>query len=165
MLISTYFAPTRSFSLCNTGHPPPLVFRKKDSEWFTLKQVPSDAASSLAHDGVVDPEEYQQIKTKLDVGDMVLSYSNVLTECRGQDGNIVGLHGVLERVRDLDANRPEELASTLIARLREENADNLTSGDATVLLCRAAETKVSWRDNLLAPLRLLGSVSDSTSID
>ncbi len=24
-LISTYFAPTRSFSLCNAGHPPPFL--------------------------------------------------------------------------------------------------------------------------------------------
>lgn len=162
MLISTFFAPTRSYSLCNTGHPSPLVFRASASEWTTLKQEPASPPASLS-DRVVHPDEYQKIKTKLDVGDMVLSYGNVLTECRDADGQIIGQQGVLERARRLNC-RPDEFLSMLLSDLRREHPENARAEDATVLLCRATETKVAWQDNLLAPLRLLRSASDNTAI-
>ncbi len=94
-LISTYFAPTRSYSLCNAGHPPPLLFRSRSREWSVLRQVAADLSRAAVPDGVVDFSEYQQLTTKMDVGDMVLSYSNILTECRDTRGDIVGLDGLL----------------------------------------------------------------------
>lgn len=48
MLISTFFAPTRFFSLCNTGHPPPLVYRKQDSTWSVLKTQPTASTVAVA---------------------------------------------------------------------------------------------------------------------
>ena len=36
-LVSTYFAPTRSFTICNAGHPPPLVFQSKTGVWSCAK--------------------------------------------------------------------------------------------------------------------------------
>lgn len=165
ILVSTFFAPTRSFSMCNTGHPPPLVFRKQDGGWMPLKHSPSNAAMQSAFGGAVNPDEYQRIKTSLDVGDMVLCYSNVLTECRSADGQIIGLQGVLDRVRGLDTEKPEQLAATLISKLQAEHADNREVEEATVLLCQATATKVGWKDNLLAPLRLFGSVSDNADIE
>jgi serine phosphatase RsbU (regulator of sigma subunit) len=164
-LISTYFAPTRSLSLCNAGHPPPLLFRSSEAQWSVLKRAPADAVAGEASTGVVHPGEYQQLKTILGVGDMVLSYSNVLTECRDRAGQTIGLHGLLGRVCRLDTRRPADLSLALLSQLRDEHPENLAAQDATILLCRATETEVTWRDNLLAPLRLLRSVSDKTRIE
>ena len=36
-MVSTYFVSTRSFTLCNTGHPPPLLFRAKTGDWSIPK--------------------------------------------------------------------------------------------------------------------------------
>ncbi len=163
-LISTYFAPTGSFSLCNAGHPPPLLFRSSRAEWSVLKQVPADVESVEVPSGVVHPDEYHHLKTKLSFGDMVLSYSNVLTECRDADGQTIGLHGLLSRARGLDYRRPEDIPSALLGQLRDEHPENLSAEDATVLLCRATESRVGWRDNLVAPFRLLRSVSDKTNL-
>jgi serine phosphatase RsbU (regulator of sigma subunit) len=163
-LISTYFAPTRSFAVCNAGHPPPLLFRGGEGKWSVLKHVPAEASPAGAPLGVVDHGEYQQFEMKLEVGDMVLSYSNVLTECRTASGSIVGLEGLLSRLQLLDAQHPEFLVDDLVRELRGEHADNLAADDATVLLCRATETRVAWRDTLLAPFRLLRAVSDKTRI-
>lgn len=165
MLIHTFYAPTRSFSLCNTGHPPPLVFRSKEHRWSLLKQTPAEPSSLASLDGVVHPDAYQHVKTKLDVGDMVLSYGEGFTECRDVNGQIIGLRGLLDRAQELDTGNPATLLSSLQHRLRDENGDNSAVEDATLLLCQATETKVALRDNLLAPFRLFGSVSDSTRID
>jgi serine phosphatase RsbU (regulator of sigma subunit) len=164
LLISTYFAPTRSFSLCNTGHPFPMVYRAKEARWSPLRQSPTLTIPHGVPDGVVHPNEYQQVNTRLDVGDMVLTYSNVLTECRDSVGQIIGQQGVLQRLERMDASAPGQLAEKLLAGLRDEHAENDAADGATIILCQATKTKVGWRDNLLAPFRLLRSVSDHTSI-
>ena len=164
MLISTFFAPTKSFSMCNTGHPPPLIYRQNDAAWSVLKSQPAPANTAPAAEGLVAPDEYQQIKTKLDIGDMVLSYSNVLTECKNQQGQTLGHRGILDLVQTLNVEHPEELGASLVKRVLDEHADNASADDATVLLCKATEAKVAVRDNVLAPFRLLGSVGDKTRL-
>ena len=167
LLISTYFAPNRSFRLCNTGHPPPFVYRRRTQEWSLLK--PTDPPPLLpideALDDVVSLDEYQQLETRLEVGDMVLSMSNLLTECRNADGNILGLSGVLQEVAELDAEQPEELLPSLLDKLSTMNDENDRASEATLLLCRATGTRVGLKDNVLAPFRLLGKVSDNTKLD
>jgi sigma-B regulation protein RsbU (phosphoserine phosphatase) len=164
-LISTYFAPKRSFALCNTGHPPPMLFRAQPRDWSIQRHAPMEIRSVEAPLGVVDRGEYQQFKTKLEVGDMVLSFSNVLTECRSGSGQMIGLDGLLNRVQQLDWQKPAELTARLVSQIQGEHADNLATSDATILLCRATETIVTWRDNVLAPFRLLRAVSDKTKIE
>ena len=164
-LISTYFAPTRSFALCNAGHPPPLLFRAQAQAWSVLKQSPAEMSSADGHLGVVSRGEYQQFKVKLEVGDMVLGHSDSLTESRSASGGRIGLEGLLSRVRHLDSQKPSALATTLVTQIRNEHADNLATQDATLLLCRATNTRVAWQDNLLAPFRLLRAVADETRME
>ena len=162
-LISTYFAPTRSFTLCNAGHPPPLLYRSESQTWQILKRYPGQNPEAGARPGVVAPSEYQCFRMNLDVGDMVLSYGNVLTECRNVKGRTIGLSGLLDVVRSLDPAEPKLLAKRLIASIRCEHAENLADDDVTLLLCQVTNTPVRWRDNLMAPLRLLRPVMDQTS--
>lgn len=163
-LMSTYFAPTRSFTLCNAGHPPPLVYRAADANWSILQGTPSSDSVDDTSLGVLRRDEYQDFKTKLEIGDLVLSYSNSLTECRRSDGGTMGLDGLLARVKDFDPALPADLGPLLANRIRDEHSENLSKEDATILVCRATETPVAWRDNMLAPFRLLRSATDKTTI-
>ncbi len=165
-LISTFFAPTRSFSLCNAGHPSPLVYRASTGAWSAMKQASTESTDEDASLlGVLGQQEYQQFETQLESGDMVLGYSNVLTECRRANGQILGVNGLLQQLEQIDASRPSKIVSTLIARIEGANADNLEGHDATLLLCRATERPVGWKNNLLAPFRLFRSVADKTQLD
>lgn len=163
-LISTYFAPTRCFTFCNTGHPSPLLFQARTGEWSALKPEPSQTCRHEQRPGIVDPDEYQQQKFNLQLGDMVLSFSNSLSECRRADGRTLGVGGLLDRVRQLDPTIPSDIPSTLMEWLRQEHQDNLTSEESTIFLCRVSETRVGWKNNLLAPFRLLRAVSDRTRL-
>ena len=93
---------------------------------------------------------------------MVVGYSNALTECRDTSGQTLGLDGLVDRVRRLDPDQPAELAESLFRELHAEDSENLAGDDATVLVGRATSTTVSWKDNLLAPFRLLTQVGDKT---
>lgn len=163
-LMTTYFAPTHSLTLCNAGHPPPLLYRAAEADWSILKGTSSSASVDDRALGVLRCDEYQEFKTKLEIGDLVVSYSNSLTECRGSDGATIGVDGLLSRVRDLDPAQPANMGSSIANRIRDEHSENLSKDDATILVCQATETPVDWRNNMLAPFRLLRSASDRTTI-
>lgn len=164
-LVSTYFAPTRTLSLCNAGHPPPLLYRVRSKAWSIVRGEASPKAATPDTPGVVNPSDYQQLQLKLETGDMVLSFSNSLTECRDASGQTLGISGLLDRVSRLPTEDPSEIISHLARDLRSENETNAELDELTLFLCRATTAGVTWRDNVLAPLRLLRRVSDDTQID
>ncbi len=164
-MICTYFSPTRSLSLCNTGNPPPLFFDSRQQDWSILKQAPANLDATPESWGVTDLEEYQNFETKLNSRDLALCFSNAITECRDARGKTIGLQGIYERVRKLDPAQPGQLISTLTAGIREEHPENLSVDDATILLCQGNQIRVPWKDNLLAPLRYFQGAIDKTEIE
>lgn len=165
-LLSTYFAPLRSFAICNAGHPPPMLYRAATGEWHLLKSSSLKDSDDLPPSGNVSPNEFQSLKLSLEVGDMVLSYSNALTECRGRDGKTLGLMGLRSIVRQLNhANLDENALDGLIERIRGEHPDNLQEDDITVMLSKVTGARVRMRDNFLAPFRLARrTILDRTSL-
>ncbi|WP_218932221.1 PP2C family protein-serine/threonine phosphatase [Adhaeretor mobilis] len=165
VMVGTYFSPTRSLSLCNTGHPPPLLFRAAEQKWSVLKKKPAGSPQTTGWLGVVNVDEYQHFQTKLQPGDMILSYSDTLTQCQTSTGQTLGIHGLLDRVRSLAFDEPNQLLARLIQQIKSEDPVNLAIDDTTVLLCKATSTSVPWLDNLLAPFRYLQGATDKTYMD
>ncbi len=165
-LLSTFFAPLRSFTVCNAGHPPPLLYRSTTSDWHFLKSVNPRTLDDDDPSGNIHADECQTMKFTLDVGDMVLSYSNDLTECRWSDGRTMGLVGIQKLAKRLNqSSTNEKLLEDWISLIRAEHEDNLQGVDATVMLNKITKTGVSMRDNILAPFRLARRrVSDRTSL-
>ncbi len=166
-LLSTFFAPTRSLTVCNAGHPPPLCYYAAIDEWKLLKAERSTTSLNSHHDlsGTVTEEEFQKFRLTLDVGDMVLSFSNALTECRLRDGSTLGLFGLQELVRRLsDQPLDEQALDRWITEIRGEHPDNLRNEDVTVMLSKVTRSRVPLRDNLLALVRLLRPPVDKTTL-
>lgn len=165
---SSFFAPTRSLSLCNAGHPAPLIFRAAQREWTALGlgDVPADSADNVTDLplGVAAHTGYQQLTVYLDRGDMVLCYTDAFTDARGTDGKALGVDGVLQTVASIQETDEKTLVSSVFEAIRALNPRNLSQDDATILLFRANGTRTSFRDSLLAPFRLLSRVSDSSRI-
>jgi phosphoserine phosphatase RsbU/P len=165
-VISTYFAPRGTLTLCNVGHPAPLVYRASLGEWSLLKRdSPSELQSAATPLGVVDQGEYQQFETRLTEGDMVLSYSNSLTECRDVDGRTLGVEGISRQILQIDPSHPANIAAALAHRIRQWDPTTFAGHDVTVILCRATRRGVGWKNNLLAPFRFFGSVTDKTRLE
>lgn len=164
-LVSTYFAPTRRLALCSAGHPMPVVFRQSTSQWSQLQDT-SAAAAGVADTplGVVDDAAYHEFNLPLQIGDMVLSYSDGVMESSGADGNQLGQAGVLRLLRERQLTDPGLVIPTLIQQIRSLAEDNLTQDDVTLFLCQATGGGPSLKDNLLAPFRLLGPVTHRTEL-
>lgn len=164
-MLGTYFAPTRSLTLCNAGSPLPLMYQASQQRWKILRPSSNTTpgAAALPEERLCC-EEYQQLSWRLEVRDIVLMFNNSWTECHDARGRILGMDGLLRFAEQLDPETPAKIAGEFAQRLRRERADNLSLDDATMLTCQATSTSVPWKDNLLAPVRLLGSVGDRTNL-
>jgi sigma-B regulation protein RsbU (phosphoserine phosphatase) len=163
-IVTTFFASTQSFQLCLAGHPRPLLYRQQTGTWEifeTVRETPLPAVLRNTPLGISERAQYSQTQLDLRTGDMILSYTDGLTEARVANDQLLETRGLLDLVRKLDATCPDRLLQGLLASLRERLTAPLED-DLSLLLARADASRVSWRDNLLAPFRLLRQVRDKT---
>jgi serine phosphatase RsbU (regulator of sigma subunit) len=160
-LAATFFSSTGSLQLCNAGHPAPLLYRHSAKTWENFEAGPDSSKADNIPLGILAGVRYPQTQLNVKPGDMILAYTDGLTESTVSDGQLLSTNGLLKLVRSLDPSEPNSLLPSLLARLNEQRTAPL-GDDLTVLLARATGTHVSLRDNLLAPIRLLRGASDGT---
>ena len=117
---TTFFSPTRSLSICNAGHPTPLLYRIDRRQWAGIAQQPSRPGEFTNTPlGVVDQAAYVQVEMAFEPGDLALLVSDALTEARDSEGRMLGTQGLLKIVSDLNANEPDALdpATSAIDRI------------------------------------------------
>ena len=163
-VVGSYFAPTRSLSLCNAGHPPPVIFRQQTQSWTTIDHdlTPSSQITDTPL-GVVAAAEYREFTLPLQTGDMVLCYSDAIIESETPAGSMLGTKGLLEILAGLVDPSPADLITRLLARIQSFSPANNFQDDTTMMLCWATDQRVTTKNNLLAPFRMLGTAADRTS--
>jgi serine phosphatase RsbU (regulator of sigma subunit) len=139
-IIATFFSPSRRLSLCNAGHPRPLLYRAARREWSLLSA--QDEAQCLNSRniplGIFDMTEYEHFDVELETGDCVLAYTDALMEAAGPDGQILGEDGLLELVRGIEHASPQELAESLLRETNIRCPAALACDDVTVMVLRAS---------------------------
>lgn len=162
-LVTTFFAPTNEVSVCNAGHPPPLHYSARKRTWTVLESKQRDAAGANIPLGIADLGDYEQFGVRLTVGDLVLCYTDSLIESRGEGGEMLGVAGLLEVARGIEAANPTEFVHALLDAVARRHEGNLDGDDVTVLLFRpnGMSPCVPLRDRLLAPLRIIRSMARS----
>ena len=164
-VVTTFFSPTRTLSVCNAGHPPPLVWQAATGQWSLLD--PSHQGERLANlpigiMGLAD-DECRQFDVSLEVGDMVLVYTDSLIEARSSHGDMLGTAGLLDILQQLQPNPPASLIPALLAAIEHRTSRRLEADDVTALLLRASGTGATTplKERLLAPLRIIRSACKS----
>jgi hypothetical protein len=110
VLLATYFAPTHHLIVCNAGHPRPLWYSHLAAGWQFLDQAAANTGPSIRTErvrymlspvanlplGVIEPTKYRQFAAKLEMGDMVIIYTDAMTEARNPAGEMLGERRLLE---------------------------------------------------------------------
>lgn len=160
----TFFAPTARLDLCNAGHPRPLRFRARTNAWGLLaapeRDAPNENIANLPL-GILEPTTYEQFGIALDHGDLVLAYTDAVTEARSPSGELLGEERLLSMVRELDAQRPESLLNELLGKIDAWRGGAPPDDDLTLLLLRhnGVGTQAPMVRRLWASLRFLGVVA------
>ena len=161
-IVTTFFAPSRRLTVCNAGHPRPLLYRHAERQWSLLGQDAPDTRAKPRNIplGMFDFAEYEHFDVELEAGDCLLTYTDALIESRDADGEMLGEAGLLRILHLLGDVKTQELTETLLAEIAERYPENLSHDDVTVLVVRvsAQEPHYSFRDKLWAQIRLLGSL-------
>lgn len=159
-IVTTYFAPASELRLCNAGHPPPLVFRKKTKQWSQVTADPdeSDAVVNIPL-GVIDGTDYPHYDLRVDVGDMVLCYTDSLIEAQDRKGDMLGPAGLVRIAQGLDTRDPTTWIAQLLEAIKHENPDNLVDDDVTAMLFRpnGMSPKVPFLERAAAPLKVMAA--------
>ncbi len=137
-IVTTFFAPTGRLTVCNAGHPRPLIYRAAERQWSLLS-----AADRTAPDvrnvplGLIALAEYEQFDVELRPGDCLMCYSDALIESNDADGEPLGEAGLLEMVRGLGDPGAHELTDALLKEVAARDPASLSDDDVTVMVVRA----------------------------
>jgi len=159
-VVATFFEPSRRLTVCNAGHPRPLLYRATRKQWdFMGHSAPAQAGPSNLPLGLLEISAYDQFDVELEPGDRVLSYTDALMESNDASGDMLGEQGVLQILRLLGDVEPQKLIESLLAEIAERYPENLTEDDVTVLLLQVNERKPSFTvgEKLRALSRFTGS--------
>ncbi len=161
-IVTTFFEPSRRLTVCNAGHPRPLLYRAAQRRWDFLgnNTATRRAAPSNIPLGLFEAAEYEQFDVELESGDCLLSYTDALIESRDADGEMLGEAGVLRILSLLGEVEPQKLIETLLKEIEERYPENLSEDDVTVLVVRAngRQPRHSFKEKFAATMRLLGSM-------
>jgi serine phosphatase RsbU (regulator of sigma subunit) len=167
-IVTTFFAPSRRLTVCNAGHPRPLLYRSEQRQWELLGHHEPSAKPGPSNLplGILAGSEYEQFDVELESGDCLLSYTDALIESCDRDGEMLGEAGLLRIVRLLGEDvAPDELIETLLGEIARRYPENLSEDDVTVLVMRAngGESHYSFGEKLGAFARFAGSLIRSVN--
>ena len=135
-IISTFFAPSRKLTLCNAGHPRPILYRAHQKEWSLLGReehphLPGPLNLPL---GLLSVTEYEHFDVELEPGDCVVTYTDALIESSDADGEKLGEEGVLRILKLLGDVEPGKLIEALLGEIAERYPENLSDDDAMLIV-------------------------------
>ena len=155
-VVTTYFAPSRRLTVCNAGHPRPLLYRAGRRHWSLLSHERSETGAARGPRniplGMIAISEYEQFDVELEAGDCLLAYTDALIESSDADGEMLGEHGLLRIMRTLEIPAsgghfsvdPRKITEQLLAEIAARYPANLTNDDVTVLIVRASDREPNY---------------------
>jgi phosphoserine phosphatase RsbU/P len=163
-VVATYVTKGDTLTVCNAGHPRPLYRPAATGEWTYLTHDGSDAPGpSDLPLGVLDETGYTQVELPLGRGDLVLFYTDALTEAEVAGGRQLGEAGLLDLVRGLDPTNPAALPTTLVAAHDAVRGGRPVGDDMTFLLLHHNATPTR-PPGLLETLRVYAKVLGLKSV-
>ena len=133
-LVATYLANKGQFTVCNAGHPRPLWRRAATGQWSLLDQTASEPGNLPL--GIDDETPYRQFTVGLGQGDLVLFYTDALTEAMNPARQLLGEDGLLALVRGIDGDDPRHLGTSLLAGIDRHREGRPADDDVTLLALR-----------------------------
>jgi sigma-B regulation protein RsbU (phosphoserine phosphatase) len=138
-ILFAYYQPTRELVFTNAGHPPALWYHAATKTWDWL-----ESATPLAHVieglplGLIDGTDYVQVAVRLELDDLLILYTDGITEARNRGGEMLGRDGLLAIAQSLSIEEPPQMAERLIVRLQEFRGTTPPGDDRTFCILRQA---------------------------
>jgi len=122
-------ATTRVLNYASAGHPPPLLLRGGATGCTKL-----DADGCLL--GIDKVSDFTDVRVKLETGDIVVFYTDGITEMQNASGAMFGVERLGEAVAANRAADPETLVARVLATLDGFAEGTLPEDDLTIVVMK-----------------------------
>ena len=139
--VLSYYWKTGVLLFANAGHPPTLWYRRDQKTWDWLNERTPYAVKVVAGlpFGLIHGTEYQQTAVELSEGDLLILYTDGITECEDETGNELGYGGLLNLVRSLPLEPSVGTADALVAAVQKfRGCTTCLDDQSTIVLQRTA---------------------------
>jgi serine phosphatase RsbU (regulator of sigma subunit) len=130
-VVATYLATRQTLTVCNAGHPRPLWYRAAAGQWGLLDRELVGAGNLPL--GLDDESPYHQFTVALGREDVVLFYTDALTEAADPSGRMLGEGELLGLARGLDLSDPRRLGPALLEAVGRHRCGRPADDDVTLL--------------------------------
>jgi serine phosphatase RsbU (regulator of sigma subunit) len=135
-----YCRSTRELVFTNAGHPPALWYHAETGIWDWLEPATAFTRSVEGLPlGLIPMANYVQVAVRLDRSDLMILYTDGITEATDAAGNMLGQDGLLGIVQKLPLEFPGQMAVGLLGALQEFRGTALPDDDQTFFILRQLE--------------------------
>ena len=135
----------------NAGHLPPLWYHAAEAAWGWLEEGTEAKKVSGLPVGLIPGTEYSQTVVALKPSDLIVLYTDGITDARNETGQELGREQLLEWTRQAPVDSPRALGEDLLQRLALFRG-NIRNDDETLLVLQREEE---------SRLVMLGEVANS----
>ena len=136
MVAVGWHAPRELLVLTNAGHPPPLWYRAPRGEWSWVepRRARERGLKVGVPLGLFADSRYNRRVLKPTVGDLIVLYTDGVSEACNEAGGELGRDGLMSIARGLDARSAEAFGNQLAAAVRRFRGSAQPSDDETIIV-------------------------------
>jgi sigma-B regulation protein RsbU (phosphoserine phosphatase) len=140
--VASFYSTSGELLFTNAGHVPPLWYRAAAREWsFLLDSTPLSKEIVDLPLGLIAGTSYRQTAIQLDPGDLLLLYTDGISEAFDETGTQLGLDRLLSLARNLPTESAVTAGKGLLAAVARFRGTALPADDETVL---ALQRHTAW---------------------
>jgi sigma-B regulation protein RsbU (phosphoserine phosphatase) len=132
---------TGELIFASAGHPPTLWYHARQKEWGWLRERTTDSVKTFEGLplGLVHGTEYEQTRVRLAGGDLLILYTDGITECANKTDKELGYEGLRDLLRGLPMEPSIATASALVAAVEEFRGSTPCRDDQSVIVLQQTD--------------------------
>jgi serine phosphatase RsbU (regulator of sigma subunit) len=121
---------TREFSYARAGHEPPLILHADGN----VERIPHSPGMAI---GLWEPVTLDEKTVKLSSGDILLLYTDGMTDCRNPEGEAFGLERIKSLLGEQAKQNAQQVCNTLLETLQTYQSGAKQDDDVTLVAVKA----------------------------
>jgi phosphoserine phosphatase RsbU/P len=135
--VLSFYLENGELLFTNAGHPPALWYRSRANSWDLLDdRTPFAVEIDGLPLGLIPGTIYSQTGVRLGENDMLVLYTDGITETRDPSGHQLGYSGLLERAQKLALEPPADVTRALVSVVQDFRAGGPRRDDETLVVLR-----------------------------